>query len=69
MFHERNYSVPTMKSRRRTTSVPKGVDEVPVLIVSPGAGGSATATLLAKYGVESLVVAASSTELGRSRRH
>jgi 2-polyprenyl-6-methoxyphenol hydroxylase-like FAD-dependent oxidoreductase len=51
-----NYSVPTMKSWRRTTSVPKGVDEVPVMIVSAGAGGSATAALLAKYGVESLVV-------------
>ncbi len=34
----------------------KGVDEVPVLIVGAGAGGLATAAMLAKYGVESLVV-------------
>jgi cation diffusion facilitator CzcD-associated flavoprotein CzcO len=36
--------------------VPKGVDEVPVLIVGAGAGRLATAAFLAKYGVESLVV-------------
>jgi hypothetical protein len=45
-----------MKSWRRTTSVPKGVDEVPVLIVGAGAGRLATPAFLAKYGVESLVV-------------